>query len=294
MMRHLDQQIHSKDGLNIHQHDFITALNENAFSLVYQPILNIHGEGPPAIEALLRWYRGGQPFSGPSEFIPIAEQCGAIIQLGEWVLDEACRQCAQWRESGFLFSRIAVNVSALQLSHPSFADRLLDICSTRGWPTDRLELELTESALFRDCPALRDCFQRLTVNGVTFAIDDFGTGFSNLHYLNRYPVRRLKIDRRFVCQLLDNKTTADVVAQIIQLGHALDMRVVAEGIEHIQEKELLNQQGCDEIQGYWYSHPLSAHAMAEWLQRRGTIPSVANRPTPALPFGHPRVPSGHG
>ena len=248
------------------EHALHGALDREEFSLVYQPLVPTAGESSPAIEALLRWQRPGHGACSPAEFIPIAEECGEIVRLGDWVLGEACRQAVAWDRAGLQFSRIAVNVSAVQLRDRGFAERVLEICRDNGWPAQRLELELTESALIRDTEALRRTFELFEQNGVLLAVDDFGTGFSNLHYLNRFPVQRLKIDRSFVQGMLADANTAEVTQAIVHLGHALGMQVVAEGVETVQEDALLRQQGCDEIQGYFYSRPLMPRDLAQWLR----------------------------
>lgn len=249
------------------EHALHGALDREEFSLVYQPLVSADSSHPPAIEALLRWSRPGHEQCSPAEFIPIAEKCGEIVRIGDWVLGEACRQAAAWEQAGLEFNRIAVNVSAMQLRDRGFAERVIDICSAHGWQPQRLELELTESALIRDTDALRHCFEIFEAHGVPLAVDDFGTGFSNLHYLNRFPVQRLKIDRSFVQGMLHDTGTAGVTQAIVHLGHALGMQVVAEGVETAQEDEMLRRQGCDEIQGYLYSRPLPPRELAQWLRQ---------------------------
>jgi EAL domain-containing protein (putative c-di-GMP-specific phosphodiesterase class I) len=145
---------------------------------------------------------------------------------------------------------------------------VIQTCRRHNWPPHQLELELTESALIRDTDALRQCFEIFETNGVPLAVDDFGTGFSNLHYLNRFPVQRLKIDRSFVQEMLHDAGTAEVTQAIVQLGHALGMQVVAEGVETVQEELMLRAQGCDEMQGYLFSRPLPPRQMAQWLKAR--------------------------
>jgi len=177
-----------------------------------------------------------------------------------------------WDRAGLRFDRIAVNVSAVQLRDRGFAERVIEICHAHGWPPQRLELELTESALIRDTDILRHCFDVLERHGVPLAVDDFGTGFSNLNYLNRFPVGRLKIDRSFVQGMLHDSGTAEVTQAIVHLGHALGMKVVAEGVETHQEEDMLRRQGCDEIQGYLYSRPLSPRDLAQWLRQQHPAP----------------------
>ncbi len=261
------------------EHALHGALEREEFTLVYQPLVNIDAGQLPAIEALLRWNRPGHDDCSPAEFIPIAEKCGEIVRIGDWVIAEACRQAAAWGAAGLEFDRIAVNVSAVQLRDRGFAERVIDICRRHNWPPQRLELELTESALIRDTDALRHCFDTFEQHGVPLAVDDFGTGFSNLHYLNRFPVQRLKIDRSFVQGMLHDAGTAEVTQAIVHLGHALGMQVVAEGVETAQEDAMLRRQGCDEIQGYLYSRPLPPRDLAQWL-RQGQADSTVR---PAAP-----------
>jgi len=259
------------------EHGLLGAIEREEFSLAYQPLLHAAHDQPPAIEALLRWHRPGIGYCSPAEFIPIAEKCGEIVRIGDWVLAEACRQAAAWDRAGLVFDRIAVNVSAVQLRDRGFAERVIDICHAHGWAPQRLELELTESALIRDTDVLRHCFDVLERHGVPLAVDDFGTGFSNLHYLNRFPVGRLKIDRSFVQGMLHDTGTAEVTQAIVHLGHALGMKVVAEGVETEQEEAMLRRQGCDEIQGYLYSRPLTPRDLAQWLKNGGAqaVPMAA-------------------
>ncbi|MGH8055302.1 MAG: bifunctional diguanylate cyclase/phosphodiesterase [Stenotrophomonas sp.] len=248
------------------EHALNGAIDRDEFSLVYQPLVHAIGDQPPSIEALLRWESARLGPCSPAEFIPIAEKCGEIIRIGDWVLDEVCRQARVWQQAGLCFDRVAVNVSALQLRERGFAERVIALCNRHGWSPTRLELELTESALIRDTDALRQCFDVFERHGVPLAVDDFGTGFSNLHYLNRFPVQRLKIDRSFVQGMLHDTGTAEVTQAIVHLGHALGMRVVAEGVETPAEASMLQRQGCDELQGYLFSQPLRPREMVQWLR----------------------------
>lgn len=261
------------------EHALHGALDREEFALVYQPLVHAAGERAPAVEALLRWHRPGHGHCNPAEFIPIAEECGEIVRLGDWVIGEACRQAAAWDAAGLSFDRVSVNVSAMQLRDRGFAERVIELCQRNGWSPKRLELELTESALIRDSESLRRCFELFEQEGVLLAVDDFGTGFSNLHYLNRFPVQRLKIDRSFVQDMLHDSGTAKVTQAIVQLGHALGMQVVAEGVETAQEEALLREQGCDEIQGYLHSRPLPPRELAAWLRARQQV----------APATHPRL-----
>jgi len=277
-------QYYSPDALGRLQHQLDIehalhgAIERDEFTLVYQPLMQVDPDEPPAVEALLRWQRPGIGFCSPAEFIPIAEKCGEIVRIGDWVLNEACRQAAVWDRNGLAFDRIAVNVSAVQLRERGFAERVIEICHAHGLSPTRLELELTESALIRDTDVLRHCFDVLERHRVPLAVDDFGTGFSNLHYLNRFPVGRLKIDRSFVQDMLRDAGTAEVTQAIVHLGHALGMKVVAEGVETRQEEDLLRRQGCDEIQGFLYSRPLVPRDLAQWLRTPRQAPAAVAIP----------------
>lgn len=260
------------------EHALHGALDRDEFSLVYQPLVHADGSDPPSVEALLRWNSERLGACNPAEFIPLAEKCGEIIRIGDWVLNEVCRQAAVWHRAGLKFERIAVNVSAIQLRERGFGERVIAICNHHGWPPHRLELELTESALIRDTDALRACFGVFERHGIPLSVDDFGTGFSNLHYLNRFPVQRLKIDRSFVQRMLHDTGTAEVIQAIVHLGHALSMRVVGEGVETAAEEAMLRHQGCDELQGYLYSRPLRSREMMCWLRNGGSMGDGDSRP----------------
>ena len=256
------------------EHALRGALEQDGFSLAYQPQMDLDAQTVCGIEALLRWEHPVLGPCGPDEFIEIAETTGDIVAIGEWVLREACRQAAAWDAAGLAFGRMSVNVSAVQLRDPGFAQRVLGACSAAGWPPARLELELTESALLHDTDALWACFGVLQAAGVALAVDDFGTGFSSLSYLSRFPVGRLKIDRSFIAELsagdTDGRATA-VTRAIIQLGTALRMRVLAEGVESLVDQKLLREYGCNEVQGYLYARPLPPREMARWLQGQAPV-----------------------
>ncbi len=256
------------------EHALRGALEHEEFSLAYQPLIDLSGHAVAGIEALLRWHHPELGHCGPDEFIEIAESTGDIVAIGEWVLREACRQAAAWRAAGLEFGRVSVNVSAVQLRDPGFAQRVLKACADAGWPVSRLELELTESALLLDTEPLWSCFAALQGAGVGLAVDDFGTGFSSLSYLSRFPVGRLKIDRSFIAGLADAGGSGRAVAvtrAIIQLGKALRMQVLAEGVETEADEALLREYGCDEVQGYQYARPLAPREMARWLQAQSGV-----------------------
>ncbi|MBD8525854.1 sensor domain-containing protein [Pseudomarimonas arenosa] len=244
------------------------ALTRNEFYLAYQPTIDLADGRVRGIETLLRWIGpSGDPRS-PAEFIPIAEDCGEIIPIGRWVLEQACRQARKWDQEGIPFERIAVNVSAIQLRDSEFGAMVIDTCQKVGWAPERLELELTESALMRDSEVLRRTFALLETHGVSLSVDDFGTGFSNLHYLHRFPVRHLKIDRSFVFHLFEDPAIERISEAIVGLAHALRLRVVAEGVETDAARKRLREIGCDEAQGYLFSRPLGAREFEAWVRTR--------------------------
>jgi diguanylate cyclase (GGDEF)-like protein/PAS domain S-box-containing protein len=241
------------------------ALARSELSLVYQPTVALSDGAVTGVEALLRWRTADGELRSPVEFIPVAEETGEIVAIGRWVLEEACRQAVAWQRRGLDFGRMAVNVSAVQLRQPEFANRVVEIARRCGWPTDRLVLELTESTLMADSPVLRRNFERFREHGISLSIDDFGTGFSNLGYLHRIPVRSLKIDRSFVSQLQTQGNMPELTHAVVGLGHALGLSVVAEGVETEAQLRMLKAQGCDEAQGYLFTRPLPPVELETWL-----------------------------
>jgi diguanylate cyclase (GGDEF)-like protein/PAS domain S-box-containing protein len=245
------------------------AVARHELFLVYQPTVSLAAGGEVVgIEALLRWQRPGGELRSPLEFIPIAEDTGEIVPIGLWVLEEACRQAHAWDQAGVAFASIAVNISAVQLRDPDFAERVLAICAKTRWPPTRLVLELTESALMRDTEVLRRNFARFEQHGINLSVDDFGTGFSNLLYLHRFPIQQLKIDRSFVSQMLEDLQVGVLTQAIINLGHAMGLTVVAEGVETEISMRALRNQGCDEVQGYHMTRPLLPGDMEAWIRAR--------------------------
>jgi len=246
------------------------AVGKQELRLVYQPTIDLRDGHVRGIEALLRWPRSDGEQSFPTEFIPIAEDSGEIIPIGRWALRQACKQASEWHAAGLQFNRLAVNVSAIQLRDSDFANSVLEACEAVGWPPKRLELELTESALMRDSESLRRAFALFEAHGIGLSVDDFGTGFSNLHYLHRFPVKHLKIDRSFVLEMLNDRPLERLAQAIVGLGHALDLRVIAEGVETEEVAERLRRLQCDEAQGFLFARPMSGEALADWMRARQT------------------------
>ena len=245
------------------------ALMEREFVLHYQPVVELPGGVITGMEALVRWNRPDGGLVGPIEFIPLAEETGMIVPLGWWVLEEACRQFSQWRSAASKERELTlhVNLSARQLHDPQASAQVLDALSKSGLLADRLVLELTESSIMQDVESSLVAMKKLTALGVRMSIDDFGTGYSSLSYLQKLPVSVLKIDKSFVDHVAESKQGAALVRAIIGVGQALELQVVAEGVERIEQVGRLQALNCRFAQGYFFSRPLDAAAMADYLAR---------------------------
>ncbi|HZG56440.1 EAL domain-containing protein [Paenibacillus sp.] len=233
--------------------------------LHYQPQIDIRTGRPIGAEALLRWRHASWGLVPPMEFIPIAEETGLILGIGDWVLREACRQAAAWAAEELPPVTVSVNISARQLQHPDFVSAVHSALRASGLPAERLELELTES-LTMDRALSSDVIRRLQRIGVGIAIDDFGTGYSSLHYLKHLSVNRLKIDQSFIRDVLEDQNDKDIVKAIITMSHSLGIRVVAEGVERAEQTAFLERHGCDEAQGFLFARPLPADDVAAFLR----------------------------
>lgn len=244
------------------------ALERDELRLHYQPKLDAHTEKPCGLEALLRWQRSDTTLISPMEFIPIAEETGLIIPIGKMVIRQACRQISQWNAEGLSCASLSINVSAVQLRDKRFVDDLVELVNEEGVSPDRIELELTETMLMEDAVRTIRVMETLKDKGFQFSIDDFGVGYSSLNYLHRFPIDRLKIDKSFVRGMLDRPADLAIIKAIIGLGHTLDMRVIAEGVENEEQFKALRASGCDEIQGYFISKPLPPDQAKAWLQSR--------------------------
>ena len=236
-------------------HAMRQALASGQFRLHYQPQIDLKSGQVIGAEALIRWRDPVLGEVSPGEFIPVAEESGFIIPIGDWVLAQAVRQAAAWRANG-LEMPVSINVSALQFQQPDFIDRVADALKGASLPARLLELELTESILIHDAAGALQRLQALEQLGVQMAIDDFGTGYSSLGYLKRFPIARLKIDRSFIKNLPDDTSDVAIVNAIIQLGRALNLRVIAEGVETEAQRQFLHDAGCDEFQGFLFAPAL--------------------------------------
>nr|WP_312515300.1 EAL domain-containing protein [Massilia sp.] len=248
--------------------DLREGLREHAFFLHYQPQVERNGR-IAGVEALVRWRHRRRGMVSPAEFVPLAEEIGLALPLGQWVLEAACRQLAQWaQDPATAHLEIAVNVSARQLHHPAFVEQVLGVIGPSGADPHRLKLEITEGTLLDDVEDAIDKIRALKAHGLTFAIDDFGTGYSSLAYLKRLPLDMLKIDRSFVLDLTTNPNDAVIARTIIALGASLGLKVLAEGVETEAQRDFLFDNGCQAYQGYLCAQPLPAAELASMLNER--------------------------
>jgi diguanylate cyclase (GGDEF)-like protein/PAS domain S-box-containing protein len=242
------------------------ALERKEFTLHYQPKIDLSTRAITGAEALLRWthpMRGPVP---PAQFIPVAEDCGLILPIGNWALREACQQAKVWVDAGLLLGTIAVNISAMQLRDKKFFSGVLAILKDTGLEPRSLELELTESVLMKHAEAAASILKTLRANGVQLAVDDFGTGYSSLSYLRKFPIDALKIDQSFVRQITTVPDETIIVKAVIGMGRSLGLRVVAEGVETKEQLAFLQAEQCDEAQGYYFSQPVPPHRFTKLLE----------------------------
>lgn len=244
------------------------AVDNSEFVLHYQPRVSLQSNRCTGVEALIRWHHPTLGLVMPVDFIPLAEETGAIVPIGAWVLREACRQNAEWLARGLEPIRVSVNLSARQFADPHLHDDIVDALAQAHLPGDLLELELTESMVMRHPEQAAGWLASLKRTGVRLSIDDFGTGYSSLAYLNHFPIDVIKIDRSFIRDVPDSESDAQIASAVIALGHSLGLEVVAEGAETQAHIDFLRNEGCDEVQGYFYSRPLPAGDMTSFLSRR--------------------------
>jgi EAL domain-containing protein (putative c-di-GMP-specific phosphodiesterase class I) len=219
------------------------------------------------VEALIRWQHPTLGLVPSDQFIAIAEESGLIVSIGHWVLREACRQAKAWQDAGLPIMRLAVNISAVELRSKEFVAGVESILADTGFDPKCLDLELTETFLMQDSKSTSLVLSAIKALGVQLALDDFGTGYSSLSYMRRFPIDTLKVDRSFVRDLTMDASDASVVSAVINMGRSLHMRVVAEGVETMDQVVFLKEHGCSEAQGYHFSRPLKAHEFADWTRR---------------------------
>ena len=262
-----------KSGMNVRaverqsiEESLRRAVERQEFTLHYQPKINLRTGDITGAEALIRWTHPVRGLVPPSQFIPVAEDCGMILPIGIWVLREACRQAKEWIDGGFPIRNIAVNISAMQFRNDHFLSDVFAILSETGLDPRCLELELTESVLIKRAETASSVLQTLRAKGIQIAVDDFGTGYSSLSYLTKFPIDALKIDQSFVRQISAVPVDTTIVTTVISMGRSLKLRVVAEGVETQAELEFLQAHNCEEAQGYYFSRPVPAPKFARLLE----------------------------
>lgn len=250
------------------ERDLRAALAANQFELYYQPKIAANDGRTTGVEALIRWNRPGHGLVSPDRFIPLAEQLGLILQIGDWVIDQACTQIAAWAREGITMS-IAVNLSPAQLAQPSLVERVAELLARHNISASMLHIEVTESMMLNDPEEAIARLHNLRDLGISLSIDDFGTGYSSMAYLKRLPVNRVKLDRSFIEQIESDTREADLCAGIIGLAHKLGLAVVAEGVETREQQHLLTAMDCDVFQGYLFSRPLPGSEATRYLRAQG-------------------------
>jgi diguanylate cyclase (GGDEF)-like protein len=247
-------------------HDLRSGFARGELFLAYQPQVELAARRPFGAEALLRWRTDDGRFVPPDRFIPIAEYSGLIIDIGAWVLREACAELVRLRAAGHLDFTMSINVSQVQFRHPHFIDMLREALANTGAPPNRVELEITESMAMEEPDLLIERLAEIKRTGVSIAIDDFGTGFSSLSYLQRLRVDRLKIDRAFVTEITAAARGSSIAEMVIELGRNLGLSIIAEGVEDERQAQILQALGCPLAQGYLFARPLAPAALVEWLE----------------------------
>ena len=260
------------------------ALDRAEFVVHYQPQVTIPDFHLVGMEALVRWRHPSLGMLYPSEFVPLAEDSGLIIPLGEWVMRNACLQNKAWQDAGLMPMRLSVNFSARQFQQPSFITSVAEILKTTNLDPRWVEVEITESSIMKEPDQAIEKLHELKLMGIRVAIDDFGTGYSSLNYLKRFPIDTLKIDKTFVADVCKDPHDTAIVRAIITLGHALDLTVIAEGVETQEQLKYLSSLGCDVVQGFLFSKSLSAPVFEELLveQRRAAASSTSHDTAPLV------------
>ena len=241
------------------------ALEREEFEVYYQPQLNLHSGRVEGSEALIRWRHPEHGYISPAKFVPLAEDTGLIVPIGQWVLETACAQAKRWLEQNIGMKYVSINLSRVQFNQTNLIDSIKSILASSGLSPQNLELEVTETALMQDAEAAIEILSELKSLGIRIAVDDFGTGYSSLSYLKQLPIDTLKFDNCFVRGATHDSKNQAILQSTIELAHRLDLKVVAEGVENQAEQNLLNQYDCDYLQGYWVGRPMPAEAMAKVL-----------------------------
>jgi EAL domain-containing protein (putative c-di-GMP-specific phosphodiesterase class I) len=264
------------------ERDLRRALGRNELFLVYQPQVEIASGRVVGLEALLRWQHPELGLVPPDKFIRIAENSGLILPIGEWVLRTACLQARKWQDEGLPYVDVAVNVSAIQFRQDGFRELIQGVLTETGLAPQYLELELTESLLLSNADVVFSVLRELNQMGLKLAIDDFGTGYSSLSYLTQFPVSKLKIDRSFIRNVATNPDDAAIATAIIGMARSLNLKVIAEGVEDDAQMDFLRAHHCDEIQGYYFSKPLSVEDVADMLSKDQSFGATEELPRYAI------------
>jgi EAL domain-containing protein (putative c-di-GMP-specific phosphodiesterase class I) len=248
------------------ENELRSGFSRGELELYFQPLIDTLTGRLAGAEALLRWRSPERGLVSPGEFIPLAEDTGLIVPIGEWALLEACRQVAYWRDLSPSPLYVAVNVSTIQFGQTNLLESVTAALKEYSLPPGLLKLEITESVLLQDSEITNEVIQRITDMGVGFSIDDFGTGYSSLSYLRRYPFETLKIDRSFVSSVTENQSDADLVTSIVAMAASLNLKVVAEGIETDEQFAFVKKAGCDIAQGFGLGRPMPARAFSLFVE----------------------------
>ncbi len=267
-----DQEMHVRN-MNLLQveTDLRHAVERNEFEVLYQPIVDINTGRADEFEALIRWRHPVHGLVNPNEFITVAEETGLIIPIGRWILEEACRQIAEWQRRFERPLSISVNLSAKQLMHPNLTGQVKNILNEAGIRSSQLKLEVTESTVMEHSEKSLKVLSDLDKLGVALSTDDFGTGYSSLSYLQKFPFERLKIDRSFINIMDKDEKSGAIVKTILMLGENLGLEVVAEGIETVGQLEKLRSLGCTKAQGYLFSRPIDSEAAEQFLDNGANV-----------------------
>jgi len=245
------------------------ALDNGEFSLHYQPQIDARTKEIIGCEALIRWNHPELGIISPSKFIPVSEANGLIILIGRWVLYTACMQNKLWQDSGFKPIYVSVNLSAVQLIQNDFIDMVSGILKETGLAPEYLELEITESVAVKNYQYIATILERLKKMGIRIALDDFGTGYSSLNYLKNFAITTIKIDRSFIHDINENVKNSRIVSSILAMGHNLRLSVTAEGVETVEQYNILRDRGCDIVQGFYFSRPLPQNEFEKIIKKPG-------------------------
>jgi diguanylate cyclase (GGDEF)-like protein len=241
------------------------ALQSNEFKIHYQPQFDLNSSQLMGMEALIRWQHPQKGLIAPDEFIPLAEETGLIVPIGEWLIKTICQQLKIWKQQGLSPPQLAINISARQFLQKNLVTLITQEMDRHGIAPNSIQIEITESMMIQDIEQVNSIMNEFKSAGISIAIDDFGTGYSSLEYLKRLPIDKLKIDKSFIGNILNNSDDASIVQAVIAMGHSMNMQIIAEGVETKEQAEFLSNRNCDYAQGFYFSKPVSALDMEKEL-----------------------------